>query len=143
MKNDYVIFAADDDPDILSQIKTGLESKGHTVVTASCDTEAEAIISAGGFDCAIIDLMMDAMDSGFVLAHHVKKKDPSIPVVIITAVADETGFTFDTNDREHSVWIKADAILNKDVRIDQLEGVIRGLIKEREHDKHQGVDRRR
>ena len=37
-------------------------------------------------DLAIVDLMMEYKDSGFALCYHIKKKDPSIPVILVTAV---------------------------------------------------------
>ena len=44
--------------------------------------------------------MMENPDAGFTLCHHIRKKDPSIPVILVTSVNSETGLDFDLADRE-------------------------------------------
>ena len=71
-------------------------------------------------DLAIVDLMMEYKDSGFALCYHIKKKDPSIPVILVTAVTSETGLEFDAATEEERSWVKADAMLAKPLRFEQL-----------------------
>lgn len=110
----------EDDPDFIEIVKIYLESFGFTVVTASSYEEGERLIDEVTYDLAIFDLMMKEADSGFVLSYNSKKKYPDIPVIILTNVANETGIRFDTYNNAKSSWVKADKILNKSIRIEQL-----------------------
>ncbi|MEI6056681.1 MAG: response regulator [Lentisphaerota bacterium] len=110
----------DDDIDFIEIIKIYLESFGFSVVTASSFEEGEKLINEVTYDLAIFDLMMENADSGFVLSYSSKKKYPDIPVLILTNVVNETGLRFDTYKTEKNSWIKADSVLNKSIRIEQL-----------------------
>ena len=79
-------------------------------------------------DVAVVDVMMEYPDAGFVLCHHIRKKDPSIPVILVTSVNRETGMDFDMATEEDRVWIKADALLAKPIRFEQLLGEIDRLL---------------
>ena len=111
----------DDDIDFIEIIKIYLESFGFSVVTASSFEEGEKLINEVTYDLAIFDLMMENADSGFVLSYSSKKKYPDIPVIILTNVVNETGVRFDTYSTEKNSWIKADKVLNKSIRIEQLK----------------------
>jgi len=97
-----------------------LQSKGFDVVACESQAEAENQLETIKPDIAIFDLMMDDLDSGFVLSYKTKKKYPDVPVIIITAVTNETGLKFDVSTEESKNWLKADVILNKDIRFEQL-----------------------
>ena len=62
-------------------------------------------------DLAVIDVMMENPDAGFTLCHHIRKQDPSIPVILVTSVNSETGLDFTLSTDEQRSWIKADALL--------------------------------
>jgi CheY-like chemotaxis protein len=79
-------------------------------------------------DIAVVDVMMENPDAGFVLCHRIRKKDPSIPVILVTSVNSETGMDFDLSTEEDRVWIKADAMLAKPIRFEQLLGEIDRLL---------------
>ena len=81
-------------------------------------------------DLAIVDLMMENEDSGFILSYKIKKKYPDVPVIIATAVTQETGMVFGLNNKEERSWIKADLYLEKNLRPDQLQREISKLLKE-------------
>jgi hypothetical protein len=38
---------------------------------------------------------MENEDSGFILSYKIKRKNPEIPIIIATAVAAETGMSFE------------------------------------------------
>jgi DNA-binding NtrC family response regulator len=120
----------DDDIDFLEQHKMGLESIGFKVITAesqkeccSCSNESEK------YDLAVFDLMMENEDSGFILSYKSKKQNPDIPVIMATSVTNETGLQFDSATEESRSWIKADIMLDKDLRFEQLERAINTLLK--------------
>jgi CheY-like chemotaxis protein len=118
--SNYTILVVDDDVDYLFQTRVKLEKAGYKIITAESQHEAELILEKVQPDLAILDLMMENEDSGFILSYKIKKKHPGIPVIIATAVAAETGIDFDVTDENHRKWIKADAFLEKGVKTEIL-----------------------
>ena len=125
------ILLVDDDVDYLFQTQLKLEKFGYKTITAESQKEAELIIEKTKPDMAIIDLMMENEDSGFILSYKIKKKYPDVPVIINTAVAAETGITFDINDENNRKWIRADLFLDKGIRSDLLKAEIERLLAEK------------
>jgi CheY-like chemotaxis protein len=122
------ILVVDDDLDILAQTQAFLEAAGYTVTTADGEKKAEALLKTFTPDLAVLDLMMENQDSGFVLAYKIKKVDPGIPVIIVTAVTGQTGIAFDAESGGSS-WIRANAIIEKPIRHEQLLAEIKRLLK--------------
>ncbi len=120
MNENKTILIVDDDVDFLKQLQVQLEALNHEVIAAESQKAAEDILVDLKPDLAIIDLMMENTDGGFALCYHIKKKDSSIPVIIVTAVAGEAGMEFDASTEEERSWIKADAMLAKPIRFEQL-----------------------
>lgn len=116
------VLLVDDDIDLLEQNKTLLESKGVEVFTAESAKEGLAKYEEVKPDAAVIDLIMEEHDSGFVLCHQLKKIDIGkiIPVYILTSATYETGFKFSAATKEEKKWIKCDGLLNKPVVVDEL-----------------------
>ncbi len=123
------ILIVDDDMDYMFQMKLKVEQFGFETITAEGQKEAELIIETIRPDLAILDLMMENDDSGFILAYKIKRKYPEVPIIIATAVTAETGMTFDINSDENKQWIKADLFLDKGIRADQLLKEINKLLK--------------
>jgi DNA-binding response OmpR family regulator len=123
------ILVADDDADYLFQMKLMLENAGFMVITADSQRQAEEIIDSVRPDLAILDLMMEKDDSGFILSYKIKKKNPEVPVILATAVSQETGISFGLDAEEDRSWIKADLYLEKGIRQDQLLLEIEKLLK--------------
>ena len=88
------ILLVDDDEDFLFQHRVQLEHAGYRVTTASSRADAEALAADVKPDLAILDLMMEQHDDGFVLSHHLKRMLPGLPVILVTAVTAETGLSF-------------------------------------------------
>ncbi len=125
----YRILIAEDDPDYLEQIKIMLGDEKFEFITAESQKKAEKIIKETKPDLAILDVMMEQDDSGFVLAHKIKKLYPDVPVIILTALGRETRFEFEPDDEIEKKWIKADKYLEKGVRPDQLQREVCKLLK--------------
>jgi len=123
------VLVADDDADYLFQMRIMLENAGYEVIAADSQRMAEEIIEAVKPDLAILDLMMEKDDSGFILSYKLKKKYPDVPVILATAVSQETGISFGLDAEEDRTWIKADLYLEKGIRQDQLLLEIEKLIK--------------
>jgi DNA-binding response OmpR family regulator len=125
----YTVLVADDDADYLFQMKIMLENAGFMVITADSQRLAEEIIESVRPDLAILDLMMEKDDSGFILSYKIKKRYPEVPVILATAVSQETGISFGLDAEEDRSWIKADLYLEKGIRQDQLLLEIEKLLK--------------
>lgn len=116
------ILLVDDDIDLLEQNKLMLESKGFNVVTAESGAEGFLKYKSEKPDAAILDLIMEQHDAGFVLCYKIKKTEhgKTIPVFILTSATYDTGFKFNASTEEEKEWIKADGILNKPVVVEEL-----------------------
>jgi DNA-binding response OmpR family regulator len=116
------VLLVDDDIDLLEQNKIVLEAKGFEVETAESGSEGFQLFKEIKPDAAIVDLIMEEPDSGFVLCHRIKGTDHGkrIPVFILTSATYETGFKFSASTDEEREWIKSDGILNKPVSVDEL-----------------------
>ena len=126
--SNYTIMIVDDDPDYLIQTRIKIEKFGFKTITADSQREAELILEKIKPDLAIIDLMMENEDSGFILSYKLKKKYPDVPVIIATAVAAETGISFDINDENNRKWIRADLFLEKGIKTEILKNEIEKLL---------------
>lgn len=115
---------ADDDPDLIFLLKHHLGKWGYQVVAVESRAEAERYLENDCPDLAIIDLMMEEEDSGFILSYRIKKWRPQVPVIISTAVSAEKGISFDLHSHGGNSWIKADHYLEKGYRMDQLKSLI-------------------
>lgn len=123
------ILLVDDDPDQLEQLKFHVIRFGYQPVTACSQKEGEALLEKVTPDLAIIDLMMENQDSGFILSYKIKQRFPHVPVIIITAVTAESGLKFSLETEDDRRWIKADKYIEKGIRPDQLHREINKLLK--------------
>jgi len=124
-----LILIADDDFDYLYQQKIHLEGWGYEVIGVESRKEAEQFLSKTRPDLAILDLMMEEDDSGFILSRKLKQIYPDVPVIIATAVSAETGMSFGIGSESDRLWIKADRYLEKGLRPEQLKIEIEKLLK--------------
>ncbi len=123
-----LVLVVDDDEDFREQLRLQLEAAGYAVVTAAGETAAEKVLAETRPDLAVVDLMMEHEDGGFVLGYRLKKRFPDLPVIMVTGVAHETGHDFTTDTAAERAWIKADAVLAKPVRFEQLKRELARLL---------------
>lgn len=121
LKNKKVLLV-DDDLDLLEQHKLLFQSKGYQVVTADNSKEGFEVFKREKPDAAVIDLIMEQHDSGFILCYKIKKDEygKNIPVFMLTSAAYDTGYKFSSATDEEKEWIKVDEIIHKPVVIDDL-----------------------
>jgi CheY-like chemotaxis protein len=119
------VLVVDDDPDVVEQLSITLKSEGYEVFAGSSQREAEDLLLTVRPDVAILDLMMEQMDSGFVICHYLKKLYPQTPVILLTSVTAATGLSFATASPEAQSWVKADRVLDKPVRPEQIKAEVR------------------
>lgn len=122
------ILVVDDDVDLLEQMRVVLTAAGYEVILAEGRAAAEEAILKTKPDLAILDLMMEEKDSGFVLSHQIKKLYPDLPVILLTAVAGATGLSFASQSPDEQSWIKVNAIMDKPVRPEQLKAEMHRLL---------------
>ena len=129
MQEQKKILVVDDDIDMLEQVAMILKAEGYQVIQAQGQKEGEEALLSTIPDLAVLDLMMENMDSGFVLCHHVKRLFPETPVILLTAVKAATGLDFHPQSNEAASWVKADVVMDKPVRPEQLRQEVRRLLK--------------
>jgi CheY-like chemotaxis protein len=81
------VLVVDDDPLVGLSTTSLLADIGHSVVEAGSGRDALAVLAARHVDFVITDYRMPGM-SGVALAREVRRRWPSIPVVIYTGFAD-------------------------------------------------------
>jgi len=128
MSEAKTILIVDDDLDILDQYNLILKADGYEVVQASSLAEAEETILTVRPDLAILDLMMDEKDAGFVLCNQLKRLYADLPVIIVSNVTPITGLDFRPRNPEEHSWVRADAMLSKPVVAERLRSEIGRLL---------------
>ncbi len=127
-KNRATVLVVDDDPDFLIQQRHYLEAAGYQVVAAEGETEAEKVLTEVTPDLVVVDLMMEQADGGFSLSHAIRKQHPTMPIIMVSSVNNETGLGFETSSEGAKSWIKADVLLSKPIRFEQLQHEIDRLL---------------
>jgi DNA-binding response OmpR family regulator len=82
MPSTKTILLVDDDPDILSALRTVLEIRGYRVVTAKDGSEGLAVAEREGPDLVLVDMMMPKK-SGFMVLDKIKSRQGDTPPVIM------------------------------------------------------------
>ena len=98
MDSKKTIMVVDDNPDIITIIKTILEGKGYNVISASSGQELLNLLKNQKPDLIILDIMMPEMDGLEVLTKLKGVTDTtSIPVILLTAKVQYEDVLGDTN----------------------------------------------
>jgi CheY-like chemotaxis protein len=127
MTEQATLLIVDNDPDILEQLAFILKGDGHRVVQAEGRDQAEEVLLSVRPDLAILDVMMEEMDSGFVLAHHLAKLYPDTLVIMLTGATATTGMSFASQFPEARSWLHTALVLDKPVRAEELRAHVRRL----------------
>jgi len=78
------VMLVDDDPDLLRLLSIRLQGAGYGVTAVESGEAALSQLSVASPDLVITDLRMGGMD-GIALFESLKKKNPALPVIILTA----------------------------------------------------------
>ncbi len=78
------VMLVDDDPDLLRLLSIRLQGAGYGVTAVESGEAALSQLSVTSPDLVITDLRMGGMD-GMALFESLKKKNPALPVIILTA----------------------------------------------------------
>jgi CheY-like chemotaxis protein len=82
------ILVVDDEPQVGAMLRELLAELGYVVKTAVRGAEALQLVSVFQPDAVLLDLQMPGM-SGVQVLEHLRRDYPDLPVVIVTANADE------------------------------------------------------
>jgi|SRR3990170_1663837 len=86
MDTNKTIMVVDDNPDIITIVKTILEGKGYKVLSAASGAELLNMLKDQKPDLIILDIMMPEMDGLEVLSRLKAASDTAtIPVILLTA----------------------------------------------------------
>jgi len=124
------ILLADDDVDFAEALRLALETAGYRVITAHTAQQATALLQEQRVDLAVLDMMMEETDAGIILAHHLRRQPETatIPIILLTAVTEATGFRVSLDNPDDRSWLKVDAWADKPVDTTRLLQEIRRLI---------------
>jgi CheY-like chemotaxis protein len=91
------ILIIDDDIDLVEIIRVTLESQGFKVIDAQTGERGLAMAKEQIPDLILLDVMMGKVDEGFQVAYELRSDEVTadIPILMLTAVTDQTGFDFD------------------------------------------------
>ncbi len=78
------LLLAEDDPNLSMVLKDFLEMQGYKVILCNDGQQASVTFKMYAFDICILDIMMPKKD-GFTLAEDIRKINPTIPLVFLTA----------------------------------------------------------
>lgn len=126
------ILLVDDDLDFLEMHKVVLVNHGYEVMTATSAKEGLERVRTEMPDLIVLDLMMEKHDAGFSFSKQIKS-DPlfkSIPILMVTAVADATGYKFSLE--KDGYWMKTDEFLDKPVQPSVLLNKVEKLLEPKE-----------
>jgi len=119
------ILVVDDDIDLVEIIRVTLEHAGYEVIDAQTGARGLDLARERSPDMIILDVMMGEVDEGFQVAYQLRQGDDTrdIPIVMLTAVADQTGFKFDPD--KDSDFLPVNEFLEKPISPRQLLDVVR------------------
>ena len=114
------ILIIDDDIDLVEAMRLTLESAGFEVIDAQDGKKGLEKIASGSPDLVILDVMMGTQDEGFHVAYQIKNNPDTsdIPLIMLTAVGQETGFSF--NKEKDEDFLPVNEFLEKPIDPDTL-----------------------
>ncbi len=110
------LLVVDDDPRIRGLLTEALAALGYTTSQASNGREALEMTTEQKYDCVITDIRMPEID-GLTLLQTLKKTNPQLPVVMITAFAIP-------QHKAEAVEAGANGFLMKPFRLSKIEDVL-------------------
>jgi DNA-binding response OmpR family regulator len=81
------VLVIEDDQALALGLRINLEAEGYTVLHAVSAEEGLSMLNDTGADLVVLDLMLPGM-GGIEALKHIRKDEPKLPVIILTACAD-------------------------------------------------------
>ena len=114
------ILIIDDDIDLVEAMRLTLENAGFEVIDAQDGQKGLEQIKVAKPDLVLLDVMMETQDEGFHIAYQIRNNNETsdLPIIMLTAVPSETGFSFDKDKDED--FLPVDEFLEKPINPDLL-----------------------
>ncbi|HHE54322.1 MAG TPA: response regulator [Caldithrix abyssi] len=109
------VLIIDDDIDLVEAMRITLENAGFEVIDAQDGLKGLEKARDEKPDLIILDVMMGTQDEGFHVAYQMRQDAElqGIPIIMLTAVGQETGFKFDKDKDED--FLPVDEFIEKPV----------------------------
>jgi DNA-binding response OmpR family regulator len=91
------ILVVDDDEDIHLSCRMVLERAGYEVLSALSAEDGRRMVGTERPDVVLLDIMMEAADSGLRMASWLAKEHPGTPVMVLSSIAAAADQVFDTS----------------------------------------------
>ena len=114
------VLIVDDDIEFVKLYSLFLKNKGLEISAVYSAGEALGAIEEFSPDLVVLDVMMEHFDSGFTVSKFIKEKHPDMPIILMTAIGEETGMDFKPKDDEERSLMHADAFLDKEASPEEL-----------------------
>ena len=122
------VLIIDDDMEFVKLYSLFLRNKGLEVSAAYGASEAVEAIENVKPDLVVLDVMMEHFDSGFNVSKTIKGRYPDLPIILMTAIGEETGLDFRPKNDEERELMHADAFLDKAASPDDLLAKIEQIL---------------
>jgi len=122
------ILIVDDDRDYGDALRIVLETQGYEVAHVLNIRDGKQALTAERPDLIILDVMMDRHVDGFDFCYDLKHDEAfrTIPVMMVTAVTEKTGFKF--SPETDGEYLQADAYVSKPIPVAELLSRVNRMI---------------
>jgi DNA-binding response OmpR family regulator len=117
----YRILLVEDEENLAIGLLYNLTEEGYIVELAKDGREALKLFEAKKVDLIILDIMIPYID-GFKIAQRVRKKDPQMPILMLTARTTR-------EDKVKGLELGADDYITKPFHLDELLLRVKGMLK--------------
>jgi adenylate cyclase len=108
------LLMIDDDPDMVSSVRTVMEAAGWEMVSAANGVEGVEKARQLGPDLIILDILMPRKD-GLSTYEELRSEEAlkRIPIIVMTSVSEKLGFSFSASDMGTHYGHEPEAFLQK------------------------------
>ncbi len=115
------ILVIEDDPSILLGLRMNLSKVGYSVRTATDGHAGLAELARKRPDLLVLDLMLPGVD-GLEILRQIRESDPTLPVVVLTALGSET-------DKVRGLDLGANDYVTKPFSVAELQARVRAALR--------------
>jgi CheY-like chemotaxis protein len=123
------VLIVDDEADVRQFVMVALEEDGYAFLEAEDGEAAVKIAGAEKPDVVIMDVQMPKKD-GFQAFYDLRNSEgtKSIPVIMLTAVAERTGIKFDAKDMGDYLGSEPEAYIDKPIDPEKLQETVAKIV---------------
>ncbi len=116
------ILVIDDDPDIIETVQMILSSQGYGILSASSGSQGLEMLKVNRPDLILCDMMMEAIDSGVQTAERIRREHGTVPVFLLSSIAEMTAATTKIQD------LGFNGVIQKPIDPARLVGTVKNLL---------------